>query len=129
MRLLLSRLLPALSLAVLLIAGTVDSSPQAAPALTGESVACTAMEVHISAEFKVTAVVFHQQDKNDGPLLASLLSKHSGAAVEFATPDGGWHHAQVFRLRTCFGRGLLVFSSSEVTVEEHRKLVIRFPAN
>ncbi len=98
--------------------------PQAANVL-----ACRVMEAHASAELHVTTVVFHQKDKNDGPRLGALLGKYSGTPVEFQTTDGAWHRAQVFRLKSCFGRGLLVFAAAETQLAERRDFVLKFPAD
>ncbi len=98
--------------------------PQAANILS-----CRVMEVHASAELRVITVVFHQKDKNDGPRLGALLGKHSGASVEFQTADGAWHRAQVFRLKSCFGRGLLILAADEAKLAERRDFVLKFPAD
>ncbi len=92
-------------------------------------IACRVMEAHASAEMRVVTVVFHQKDKNDGPRLGALLGKHSGASVEFQTADGAWHRAQVFRMKSCFGRGLLVFAAGEAQLAERREFVLKFPAD
>jgi hypothetical protein len=92
-------------------------------------VACRVMEAHTSAELRVVTVVFHQKDKNDGPRLGALLGKHSGTTVEFQTADGVWHRAQVFRLKSCFGRGLLVFAAGEAQLAERRDFGLKFPAD
>ena len=92
-------------------------------------VACRVLEAHTSAELRVVTAVFHQKDKNEGPRLGALLGNHSGASVEFQTADGAWHKAQVFRLKSCFGRGLLVFSAGEAQLAEKRDFVLKFPAD
>lgn len=92
-------------------------------------VACRVMEAHASAELRVVTVVFHQKDKNDGLRLGALLGKHSGASVEFQTADGVWHRAQVFRLKSCFGRALLVFAAGEAQLAERKDFALKFPAD
>ncbi len=118
--------------AVLLGIPFVSFNGGAAPASRPQAanvVACRVMEAHTSAELRVVTVVFHQKDKNDGPRLGALLGKHSGASVEFQTADGAWHRAQVFRLKSCFGRGLLIFAADEAKLAERRDFVLKFPAD
>ncbi len=118
--------------AVLLGIPFVSFNSGAAPAPRPQAVnvvACRVMEAHTSAELHVTTVVFHQQNKNDGPRLGALLGKHSGASVEFQTADGAWHRAQIFRLKSCFGRGLLVFAAGEAQLPERKDFGLKFPAD
>jgi len=77
----------------------------------------------------VTLVLFHQQDEKERARLGSLLRQHSGAAVEFQTPDGAWHTASVLRLKSCFGRGLLLFSAGVAQLQEKGGFLLRFPPN
>ena len=91
------------------------------------TIACRVMEVHVNTELHVATVVFHQKNKNDGPRLGSLLAKYAGLSVEFQA-GGAWHKAQVFRLKSCFGRGLLVFSSREAQLGEKAEFSLKFPA-
>ncbi len=116
-------------LLALLLTWTKSSATPAPRPQAANVVACRVMEVHASAELRVITVVFHQKDKNDGPRLGALLGKHSGASVEFQTADGAWHRAQVFRLKSCFGRGLLIFAADEAKLAERRDFVLKFPAD
>jgi hypothetical protein len=53
-------------------------------------------------------VIFHQRNVNDRNALAGFLHAHEGGNVEFHTVDGVSHSARMFRLGSCFGRGLLL---------------------
>ena len=89
-------------------------------------IACRVMEVFKAEPPGVTAVIFHQRDKADGPRLGELLLAHSGHEVEFEI-NGGKHQATVFRVKSCFGRGLLIFASGEAKLAEKDAFVLRFP--
>jgi hypothetical protein len=92
-------------------------------------VACRVLEVHTSAQPAVTMIVFHQQDQKDGTRLGSLLRQHSDASVQFQTADGTWHSATVARLKSCFGRGLLLFPSGGAPLAQGGKFLLKFPSN
>ncbi|MGD0695286.1 MAG: hypothetical protein ABSB82_10570 [Terriglobia bacterium] len=94
----------------------------APPAVTGR-----VMEAFNSQLSGATAVIFHQRDKADGPRLGELILAHSGEEVEFETTDGKRHRATLFRLKSCFGRGLLLFPSSKTKLAENDDFVLRFP--
>jgi len=113
----------------LVLTWTKSSATPAPLPQAANVVACRVMEAHTSAEMRVVTVAFHQKDKNDGPRLGALLGKHSGASVEFQTADGAWHRAQVFRLKSCFGRGLLVFAAGESQLAERKDFGLKFPAD
>ncbi len=90
-----------------------------------EAVECRVMEVFVAEQIGAAAI-FHQRDKVDGPRLGELLLAHSGAEMEFRTSDGKWHRATIFRVKSCFGRGLLVFAASEAKLGEKDEFVLRF---
>lgn len=94
-------------------------------ASAGQSVTCRVMEVFVAEKAGATAVVFHQRDKAEGPKLGEFLAAHSSDAVEFETGDGRRHRATVFRVRSCFGRGLLLFSSKEAKVAAGDDFILR----
>ncbi len=91
-----------------------------------ETIPCRAMEVFVAEKVGATAVIFHQRDKADGPRLGDLLLTHSGDVVEFRTAGGRWQPATVARVKSCFGRGLLLFRSSEVKLAAQDEFVIDF---
>lgn len=92
-----------------------------------ESIQCRVMEVFVAGRLGATAVIFHQRDKADGPRLGELLQAHSGEEVEFETRDGQWHRATVVRLKSCFGRGLLLFAVGEAKLAAKDDFVLHFP--
>jgi hypothetical protein len=91
-----------------------------------ETVNCRVMEVFVAERLGATAVIFHQRDKADGPRLGELLLAHSGEEVEFETRGGGRHRATVGRIKSCFGRGLLLFQASEAKLAANDEFVLRF---
>jgi hypothetical protein len=92
----------------------------------GDTIQCRAMEVFQAERLGVTAVIFHQRDKAEGPRLGELLLAHSGEEVEFETPDGRWHRATLARVKSCFGRGLLLYAASEAKLTAGDDFVLRF---
>lgn len=126
------QILVAASLLLLLASAAVaqNANKTQAPAPTSAAppaITCSVMEAFNSHSSGATAVIFHQRDKADGPVLGELLLAHSGEEAEFETADGKRHRATVFRVKSCFGRGLLLFPSSEAKLAEHDDFVLRFP--
>ena len=123
------RLRPAVALAVMLGAA-VSATPlqKATPADSNAAVQmllCRALEVKTDPKTAVTVVLFHQASKADGPALAALLRSNEGTNIEFFTSDRKPHPGTLFRLDTCFGRGLLVFSSATAHLNSHEQFSIR----
>jgi hypothetical protein len=90
------------------------------------TITCRAMEVFEAQKIGVMAVIFHQRDKADGPRLGELLKVHSGEDVEFETADGQRHTATVARVKSCFGRGLLLFATKEARLSANDDFVLHF---
>lgn len=120
------------SLALLALTTAVDlgkapppppSAPSSAPL-----VACRVLEAHADAALGVTVVVFHQRDDDDRSRVGAILRAHDGTSVEFRTTDGVSHPATVMRLKSCFGRGLLVFRTGEARLVEKDEFLLREPA-
>ncbi len=110
-----------LGLAVAVLGASKSQSP------AGETVACRVLEASTTERYGVTLIVFHHRDQNDSGRLGLLLRKYSGGSVEFQTPDGAWHPASVFRLKSCFGRGLLICQNTGEGPAEGGEFVLRFP--
>ena len=111
-------ILPLVLLAVL--AAQTQPSPNAV------TIACRALEVHEDLELKTAVIVFHQADQSQGSELAVLLRDHSGQTVEIQGADGGWHSARMDRMKTNFGRGMLLLASPS-PVAEHSQFLLRVP--
>jgi len=94
--------------ATLFLVMPLPSTPRAAAPPASGTVACRVLETHTDDELKVTVVVFHQRDEAQRSQLAELLRGHSGAMVEVQAGDGTWRRARLVRLKSCFGRGLLI---------------------
>lgn len=106
----------------------VRARPQSSATADSNVVVCRAMESHSSEQPPVAAVVFHQRNRQDGPRLGELLLKNSGANVEIQIgQDGSRQTARVFRLKSCFGRGLLVLPTSATAPKDGETFTIKFP--
>jgi len=122
-----------LALPLALVAVTTLIGPAAArdaaekPEPPKELVACRVLEVHADATLGVTVVVFHHRDDADQARVGAILRAHDGAATEFRTSDGASHPATVMRLKSCFGRGLLVFRAGAATLAEKDEFLLREP--
>ena len=93
--------------------GGSASAPQQ-DAKPSTAVACRAMEVHTDEAGRTTVVVFHHAGEASRATLSALLRAHSGAAVDVqleAGPSGTWR-GTMFRLASCFGRGLLLLPAA-----------------
>jgi len=125
---LLRALVAACWIPVLLFSVPVTRGTQEGPLSSASVVACRVLEAHASPELHVTLVLFHQQEEKDRVRLGNLLRQHSGASVELQTADGAWHTASVVRLKSCFGRGLLLFSAGTAQLQEKQEFLLRFPS-
>ncbi|HUL76427.1 MAG TPA: hypothetical protein VL691_04115 [Vicinamibacteria bacterium] len=122
-------------LSLLVVATTIDlaaaqppPAPGASPGSAAPAIPCRALEVHADPRLNVTVVVFHQRDDADRGKLGELLRGHDGTAIAFRTSDGAVHPATMMRLKSCFGRGLLVFPASAARLSEKDDFVIGEPA-
>jgi hypothetical protein len=115
--------------ALLFLALPVLSEAQAAPpSADAVTIACRALEAHTDDGLKVTVIVFHQRDEAQRSRLATLLREHSGAMVEVQSGDGAWRRARLVRLKSCFGRGLLMLPAP-APFSDRAEFVLRVPAN
>jgi hypothetical protein len=90
------------------------------------TIACRALEVHTDPELKTAVIVFHQRDQAQASELAVLLRDHAGEMVEVQGDDGGWHRARMERLKTAFGRGMLMLAAPS-PIAEHAQFLLRVP--
>ncbi len=104
-------------------AGTASSQPEKVELQT---VYCRTMEVIVAERPGASVVIFHQRDKADGRKLSELLQKYTGQEVEFETDDGKRHRATVGRMKSCFGRGLLIFAADEANLGVKEEFILRF---
>ncbi len=123
--------LPTILVVVLIIAlhlpsWTAGPRPRP-PAASEQVVACRVLEVETSPQNALTLVVFHHRDAQERELLGTLLRERSGTSVHFQTADGAWHKATVLRLKSCFGRGLLLFSAGAPHLTERDNFLLKFP--
>jgi len=123
----LTRIVSAIA-ATLFVAMPLLSTPQAATPPPAGTIACRALETHTDDELKVAVVVFHQRDEAQRSQLATLLRGHSGEMVEVQTADGAWRRARMVRLKSCFGRGLLLLPAP-VPFPDRAEFALRLPAD
>ena len=114
--------LAALGLSRVALAG---QTPAESSLAAHQTVACRVLEVHSTQAPGVSVVVFHQRDESQRDQLAALLRKQSGASVQFQTRDRQWHEATVLRLKSCFGRGLLLFPTGTAQVGEKDEFLLK----
>ena len=90
-----------------------------------KEIRCRVMEVFEDRHLAVRAVIFHQRDKADGPRLGSLLLAQSGRDVEFEMASGQKYRATVFRVRSAFGRGLMLLPANAPKLAADDELTLR----
>ena len=87
---------------------------------------CLVMESFEEGKLGVRAIIFHQRDKGDGPRLGALLLSQSGKEMELEA-HGQRYHATVFRIKSCFGRGLALIPTTKLKLGEHDEFTLRMP--
>ena len=90
-------------------------------------ITCSVMEAFEEGRLGVRAIVFHQRDKADGPRLGSLLLTHSGEEMELEASGGRHYRATVFRVKSCFGRGLVLLPTANLKLGEKDEFTLRLP--
>ncbi len=93
----------------------------------GETVACRVVESHTSERDGITVVIFHQRNKADGARLGEMIRALDGKSVRFEKADAKPHSATLFRLQSCFGRGLLLFPASSARLEAGDDFALQVP--
>lgn len=88
---------------------------------------CSVMESFEEQKLGAQAVVFHQRDKVDGPRLGDLLLKHSGQEMELEASGGRRYRATIFRVKSCFGRGLAIIPTNRLKLQENDEFSLRLP--
>ena len=118
-------------LVILLLAITAPPASEAyaaqqatAPAHQSNSIACRVMQRHADKEHSTVLILFHQRDKPDQSKLKEFLLQHDGATIQIQIGAGEWQKATVWRIRNCFGRGLLVLPDTAAP-KEHATFTIR----
>ncbi len=107
------------------IAALRPAAQQNSPSNAG-AIECRVLEAHISATPPVLLVIFHQRDKKDQPHLAELLKEKTGSMADVQVGDSPWTNATVFRLKSSFGRGLLVLPAGVLEMKSGGTFRIRF---
>ncbi len=118
-------LLPALVAVIVLYAPLLTGVGQTSAADTG-TITCRVLEAHAGARPAVVAVVFHQAEKADQPRLASLLVQHSGEEAEVQIGGETQAGVSVFRLKSCFGRGLLLLPANAPPLKDGATFILKF---
>ena len=108
-----------LALSAPLLDGRRLGQPSAAQTIT-----CRVIESKTAEGLRL--VIFHHGQSVDRDRLGALLRQHDGEDVEFQTPTGAWQAATVLRLRSCFGRGLLVLRATAARLADGDEFILRF---
>jgi hypothetical protein len=103
--------------------GIAAQAPSAA-----DAIACRVIESKTAPALRVGLVIFHHAETASRERLATFLEEHDGATVEFETEGGEWQPAIVFRLKSCFGRGLLAFPAERARLARGQTFLIRASA-
>jgi len=93
----------------------------------GKAITCRIMESFDDQGLGVRAIIFHQRDKADGPRLGSALLAHSGKEMEIETAKGQHFRVTVFRVRSAFGRGLILFPLGRINLREQDEFALHIP--
>ena len=106
------------------------ASSQTASHSPGETVsrgtiACRVIELKTAPTVGAIVVVFHRAENADRDSIGAFLRNHDGARVELDAGNGNWQAASVFRLKSCFGRGLLVLPAGQARLAEGDKFLLR----
>jgi len=115
-----------LGFAILVLLTPALAIGQSEQHLASVTIACRALEVHTDPQLKVAVIVFHQRSQEQSSELAAALREHSGQMVEIQGDDGTWHTARMERLKSCFGRGLLMLAAPS-PLAEHSQFLLRVP--
>jgi hypothetical protein len=100
----------------------------------GRIVECRAMESHSSPASGTTIVLFHHNAEESKKHLSDLLKENSGATVEWQAgakwpgDAAKWRPATLFRLKNCFGRGLLLLPSAADAPRDGETFLVKFPS-
>jgi len=70
----------------------------------------------------VRSAVIHHKHERDQAAFSEWLRGHQSGVVKFVASDGSTHQGMLHRLKHCFGRGLLLYTTSVSLAE---KAVIR----
>ena len=121
-----------IALATVLVIPIPNASPgaqaQATMTKAGNGpIVCSVMEAFEEGRLGVRAIIFHQRDKEDGPRLGSLLLTHSGEEMELEAAGGRRLRATVFRVKSCFGRGLVMVPTAKLKLGEQDEFTLRLP--
>ena len=92
------------------------------------TIGCRVIESKTALKLGVTLVVFHQAESSDRDSLGAFLRSHDGATVEFQTEGGTWQAASAFRLKSCFGRGLLALPVTAARLAQGDRFLLRSSA-
>ena len=85
------------------------------------------METFDDVKLGVRVVIFHQRDKADGPRLGSLLLANTGQEMELQAATGQRYRATVFRVKSAFGRGLVLIPTSRFKLATHDQFTLHLP--
>ena len=71
------------------------------------------------------ALLVHHADSQNRQLFSDWLHEHSPAYIWVRSEAGQEVGAKIFRVRMCFGRGLILLNSS-LRLKEHERVTVTF---
>jgi hypothetical protein len=108
-------------------AQSANQASQASHPAASNLVACRILEVHANKDPGIVLVIFHQRDKQDQPRFAALLKQSSGGTIQIRPAGAQWQNAPVIRLKSCFGRGMLILPAGTASLKERADVLVKFP--
>jgi hypothetical protein len=99
---------------------------QQAPLYQPDTISCRVLESHTSEHPAVIAIVFHQSNRDDQQRLGTLLEGLPDERVEMQTGSDAWIGVTVARLKSCFGRGLLLLPADVPAPKDGSTFVLKF---
>ena len=117
-------------LAILLSGRFQGAQVQQGPESKAENrgIICKAMEAFDDGRLQVRAIIFHQRDRADAPRLGAFLLAHSGEETDLETSNGQRYRVIVFRVRSAFGRGLMLVPTGKVKLDARGEFTLFLPA-
>ena len=88
---------------------------------------CSVMEAFDEGKLGVRAIIFHQRDKADGPAWEPCFWRTRAKRWSWRRLAGQHYRATVFRVKSAFGRGLVLVPTSQLKLGAHDEFTLRLP--
>ena len=94
-----------------------------APTIQAEEVRASVLEI-FEIDGAVKAILVNQARPDQRDVFAGWLRSHAQSRIRIQTTNGDEYPASIFRVRMCFGRGLIILDQP-IKVRERDTLAIR----